>query len=463
MRHANDNGPLSNPSSLDDPAPVKDSIHSASTAEPAPDIDMALLDRLQRSAFDYFIEYSNPANGLVADATSPGSPCSIAAVGFGLSCYPVAVSRNWISRDEAITRILATLRFFEQSEQSRHVHATGYKGFYYHFLDMQTGERVWNCELSVIDTAILISGMLTAASFFDGSDPLEEEIRASTARLYNRVDWRWSQGKDGFVRLGWKPKGGFLRFSWKGYSEALLLLVLGLGSPTFPLREDAYRQWLESCDWLDAKDGGYLYAGPLFIHLFPQAWIDLRGLADTFSAQRGIDYFENTQRAIAEHRHYAIRNPRRFTGYGEHLWGLTACEGPRRRLVLRNGERQGLMGYIARGAPSGPDDGTVAPWTGLACLPFSPDAGFDNLTHILSHYPRLLKHRRLPDSFNPSVRTTHPEGWISPRSVGLDQGLIVMMVENFRTGLVWDLMRKSEPVRRGLAASGFSGGWLDRV
>jgi hypothetical protein len=464
MRHANDNDPSANGSGNRNPA-IDAAFSGAVETTPPPGtetgIDIALLDRLQRAAFGYFTEFTNPRNGLVADATSPESPSSIAAVGFALSCYPVAVSRNWMSRDDAIARTLATLRFFDGSEQDKHAHATGYKGFYYHFLHMETGERVWNCELSFIDSAILFAGMLTAASFFDRSSPEEEEIRSVAARLYSRADWRWAQGKDGFVRLGWKPKGSFLRFNWSGYSEALLLLILGLGAPAFPLRDDAYRQWLHSCEWRNFNGGGYLYAGPLFIHLFPQAWLDLQGLKDPMSARHGIDYFENTRRAIAEHRNYAIRNPKGFTGYGGNLWGLTACEGPRQRLMLRNGRRRNIGGYVARGAPFGPDDGTVAPWSGLASLPFAPDVGFRSLRHILSAYPNLLKNSRLPDSFNPSVPGDQPEGWISPRSVGLDQGLIVMMIENYRSGLIWKLMRKSGPIRRGLQAAGFSGGWLD--
>lgn len=421
--------------------------------------DGSTIDRLQRAAFGYFREFTNPANGLVADTSLPGWPCSIAAVGFALSCYPIAVTRGWLDRDSANGITAATLRFLDAAASDSSEISD--RGFFYHFLDMASGRRAWNSELSFIDTAILMAGVLTSAAFFDGPDATEAEIRERAARIFDRVDWQWTETRHHAVRMGWKPGQGFLRGAWTGFSEALLMFVLGLGSSMRPLSPAAHRAWLDTCDWYEGPKGGYVYAGPLFIHLFPQAWIDLRGIQDRLTLHHGTDYFENTQTAIATHRAHAAVNPNGFSGYCEHLWGLTACDGPKARFTLRNGRRQSVRGYAARGAPFGPDDATLAPWAMLACLPFASDEAMRGLDHVLSAYPSLLKHGRFPDSFNPSIRTPAPEGWVARRCTGIDQGLLVMAIENFRTGLPWRLMRGSPIVRRGLVAAGFEGGWLD--
>src|SRR3984885_9679441 len=155
-----------------------------------------LLDRLQRAAFDYFLSNYNPANGLVADTSRTGSPSSIAVVGFALSAYPVAVERGWMTREAALERTLVTLRFFSNSSQSSEPDATGYKGFYYHFLDMQSGKRTWQSELSLIDTALLLAGILTAGAYFSDSSKSESEIRILADALYRRGGWGWgTEGK----------------------------------------------------------------------------------------------------------------------------------------------------------------------------------------------------------------------------------------------------------------------------
>jgi hypothetical protein len=196
-----------------------------------------LVTRLQRAAFSYLIDYADADTGLIADSSRKGSPCSIAVVGFALSCYPIAVQNGWLSRANAATRTLKVLRFLSDSTQSDSPDATGYKGFYYHFLDMQTGKRVWKCELSLIDTTLLIAGVLMAGSYFDGGSE-ESEIRERAGALYRRVDWRWAQNGNSSVTQGWKPECSFLHYGWDGYNEALILYVLGLGSPTFPLTPD---------------------------------------------------------------------------------------------------------------------------------------------------------------------------------------------------------------------------------
>lgn len=422
--------------------------------------DAAILDQFQKAAFDYFVIYANPENGLVADTSQPGAPCSIAATGFGLSCYPIGVERGWMSREDGAARTLATLRFFASSEQSRHKEATGYKGLYYHFLDMQTGKRVWKSELSLIDSALLIAGMLTAAAYFTENNDTETEIRSHAAMLYARANWAWALDGKGALWLGWKPRSGFLPYHWEGYSEALILYVLALSSPSYPVGFESYEAFTAKFNWMTLRDTPYLYAGPLFIHLFSHAWIDFRGIRDAAVAAYDTDYFENTRHAIAIQRDYATRNPGGFSGYGADMWGLTSCDGPVRPRRLLDGRMQAFSGYAARGAPLGPDDGTVAPWAPMACIAFEPEAAANATRNIVSSYPGVMKDGRFLGSFNPSIPAKGTEGWVDDRCVGLDQGLVAMMIENHRSGLIWALLRDAPAIRRGLTRAGFSGGWL---
>ena len=287
--------------------------------------DDALLDLLQRNAFDYFVREANPANGLVADTSRKNAPASIAVAGFALSAYPVGVERGWMTRAEAITRTGAMLRWFWNSDQSGQPEATGYKGFYFHFLDMQTGLRVWRSELSLIDTALFLAGALTAAAYFAGAGESETEIRELADALYRRVDWQWAQTSTGTATHGWKPECGFLHYGWEGYSEGIILYVLGLGSPTYPFAQRDYTAWTATYQWENLYGYDFLYAGPLFIHQFSHAWIDFRGLRDEFMRAKRCDYFENSRRATYVQREYALRNPGEFAGYGATYWGAPSA------------------------------------------------------------------------------------------------------------------------------------------
>jgi hypothetical protein len=424
------------------------------------DTDASILDRIQKSAFDYFVDFANPRTGLIADTSLPGSPSSIAATGFGLSCYAIGVERNWIGRSHAAEKTLTLLRFLAESNQSREKDATGYKGLYYHFLDMETGKRTWRCELSLIDSALLLAGVLTAAAYFVEENPLEREIRSLAAMLYARANWAWALDASGALSLGWKPRSGFLPYRWEGYSEALILYVLALASPSYPVPAKSYEAFASKFEWTTVDGKPYLYAGPLFIHLFSHGWIDFRGIRDAAMAEKDSDYFENTRRAIALQRDYAQKNPGGFSGYGPDLWGLTACDGPERLRRLIDGRRQQFAGYAARGVPLGPDDGTVAPWASLACIAFEPKYAMAAVRHILAAYPNVMSDGRFLGSFNPSIRGETPEGWLNDRVVGLDQGILVMMIENSRSGFIWELMRQVPVIRRGLKRAGFQGGWL---
>ncbi len=418
------------------------------------------LDQLQRAAFGYFLQTMNPANGLIADTSRDNSPCSIAVVGFALSVYPVAVERGWMARADAVERSLTVLRFFHDSDQSGSSEATGYKGFYYHFLDMHTGARVWRSELSTIDSALLVAGALTAGRYFTANTPEETEMRELVEALYLRVDWRWSQGGAATIRQGWKPESGFLHYGWDGYNESIVLYVLAMGSPTHSLEDDCYEAWTATYQWEHLYGYDVLYAGPLFVHQFSHAWIDFRGIQDRFMREKRSDYFENSRRATEVQREYARRNPHGFAGYDENCWGLTACDGPSHQLPQLANDRRRLFGYAARGVPYGPDDGTLGGWAALASLPFAPEAALCAAGAMLRRYPEMLPAQQYTSSVNPTLASAGRGAWVSDGHFGLDQGIVVMMIENHRTQLIWRLMRDCPYIGAGLRRAGFRGGWL---
>jgi hypothetical protein len=422
-----------------------------------------VLDAVQREAFGYFLHEGNAQNGLIADKTSPGSPASIAAVGFALSAYPVSVERKWLSRADASARALATLRFFNASVQSSGPDASGYNGFYYHFLDMQSGRRVWDCELSTIDSAILFAGMLTAAAYFSHESDEEREIRTLANRLYRRADWNWARNGGATVTHGWKPGTGFLKYRWEGYCEALILYLLGLGSPTHPLPAESYKRWMETYTWRNIYDQAFVYAGPLFIHQFSHIWIDFRGIRDDYMRDKRSDYFENSRRATLAQRQYAIANLSRFVGYGADCWGIPASDGPGPARYTTRGEQRRYFGYLARGAPDGPDDGTLAPWAVAASLPFAPEVVGPALRHFEALNLRENNPFDFDTTFNATIaeRSGLSEPWVSPFHFGINQGPVILMIENHRTGFVWDIMRNCPYLVDGLRRAGFSGGWLN--
>jgi hypothetical protein len=430
----------------------------------APDSEM--LDNLRRVILDYYLKEANLRNGLIADRTQPGSPSSIAAVGMGLSVYIVAVERNILPRADAVDRTLALLRFLDSSHQGPEPNATGYKGFYYHFLDMQTGRRAIQCELSTVDTAILMAGVLTAASYFAANNAKESEIRKLAESLYARVDWQWALDNGTTISHGWMPESGFLPSRWDtGYSEAIILYALALGSPTFPIDPQGYKDWISTFEWKKVYNIEYLYAGPLFIHQMSHLWVDFRGIHDDFNRKTGIDYFENSRRATQIHRQYGIENPLKFAHYSEYVWGLTASDGPGPATLELNGVQRTFFGYEARGAPFGPDDGTISPWAVATSLPFAPDIVIKTIRHIIE---RLTSLGHSPYGFVASFNPTYPDtvsnlnAWASPWVFGLNEGPILMMNENFHTQLIWKTIQRCPYIVKGLQRAGFRGGWLDR-
>jgi hypothetical protein len=425
-----------------------------------------LLRLLQKHSFDYFVHEVNPRNGLVLDKTADNWPCSIAAVGMALTAYPVGVERKFMARAAAVERTLLTLRFFAASEQSQSETATGYRGFYYHFLDMESGKRAWRSELSSVDTAIFIAGAIVAAQYFDRDTAEETEIRALAKELYERIEWDWMLQDGETLCHGWRPErdAGFLAYRWEGYDEALVLYLLALGSPTHAIPPRCYDAWCRTYEWKEIYGIGHLYAGPLFIHQLSHIWIDFRGIRDAYMRGRDCDYFENSRRATIVQQQYGIRNPLGFPHVNELCWGVSASDGPGPARKKIAGVERRFFDYLARGAPFGPDDGTLAPWAVVASLPFAPEI----VLATVANFRKLRVHVANPYGFKASINplfnlSTNDDGvgWVSPFHFGINEGPTVLMIENHRSGMVWSLTRRCTPLCVGLRAAGFSGGWLD--
>lgn len=426
--------------------------------------DREMLERLLIETFSYFTREINKKNGLISDKSQKGAPCSIAAVGLGLSCYIVGDKKGLISRAEAADKTLTILRFFRDGHQGPEQDAMGYKGFYYHFLDMESGKRVWNCELSTVDSAFFIAGVLSCVQYYKGETDREKEIREIGDHLYRRIDWIWALNGGLTICHGWKPNTGFLKYYWdKDYSEAHLLYILALGSPTYPITKDGYDKWISTFFVKKMYHVEYLHAGPLFIHQLSQIWIDFRGISDDFNSRSGFDYFENSRRATCIQQQYAIENRNGFAHYGKHCWGFTASDGPGYKRLTIDGKKRVFYDYVARGIPFGPDDGTVSPWAVVASLPFAPDIVIDTIRHAIEALnltnPEWFGFNA---SFNPTFpeKTRNPNGWVSPYKFGINEGPIVLMIENFFSGLIWNLMKDCPYILSGLQKAGFKGGWM---
>ena len=435
------------------------------------------LDTLQERTFRWFWDTAHPETGLVPDRWPTESFSSVAVVGFGLTAYPVGVERGWVSRADAAERTRRTLAFLYDAPQGTGARDTGHRGFFYHFLDMGTGERFGTVELSTIDTALLIAGALAAAQYFDGDADDEVELRRVAQALYERVDWTWAQPRPPLISLGWKPPGepdaGFLPYDYGGYNETMLLYVLALGSPTHPVDPAAWPAYTASYDWGELYGQRHLGFAPLFGHQYSHTWIDFRGIQDAPMRERGSDYFENSRRATLAQRAYAIDNPNGWTGYGADVWGLTACDGPIDTTLALGGTLREVRTYWARGVAPGEtlDDGTIAPTAAGGSVAFTPDESTAALKTMRARYGAgIWGEYGFLDAFNPSFDDTDAQlrhgqvipglGWFDTDYLGIDQGPIVLMIENHRSELIWDLMREHPAIRLGLERAGFSGGWL---
>lgn len=435
----------------------------------------AFLDTLQERTFRWFWDTTNPRNGLVPDRWPTQSFSSVAAVGFGLTSYLVGVERGWITRDQAADRTRTTLRFFWDAPQGPQASGTtGHKGFFYHFLDMNSGHRFERVELSTIDTGLLMMGVLSAAEYFDGTDPREVEIRALADSLYRRVDWAWAATpRPPHISMGWHPESGFIPHDYRGYSEAMFLYLLALGSPTHPVQPASWEAYTSTYVWADFRGHPQVNFPPLFGHQYSHVWVDFRGIRDAYMRDRGIDYFENSRRATLAQREYGIANPNGWAGYGPDLWGWTASDGPKDTTFVIDGKQRTFWSYRARGVAGDfvEDDGTVVPTAAGGSIPFAPEVTIPALMNMRRTYgDHLFQRYGFLDSFNPTLKQPMPlqhgtivpgVGWFDGDYLGIDQGPIVLMIENYRSDLVWRLMRGNEHVVRGLCRAGFTGGWIE--
>jgi hypothetical protein len=443
---------------------------------PAPARIEALLDTVQQRTFAFFWERSNPQTGLTPDRWPSPSFSSIAAVGFALTAYPAGVEAGYIPREAASERVLTTLRFFWQLPQGPAASGTGgYHGFFYHFVDQSTGLRYQTVELSTVDTALLLAGVLFCREYFDGTGTVEPAIRAYADSLYRRTEWDWARPRPPLIAMGWTPENGFHQLDWRGYNEAMLVYVLALGSPTHAIAPEAWPAWASTYQWGSYYGQAHVGFAPLFGHQYSHVWIDFRGIADAYMRARGIDYAENTRRATYGQRSYARANPNGWTGYDANVWGLSASDGPADVTRTVGGRERRFFTYSARGADFTEvrDDGTLAPTAAAGSLPFAPEIVGPALVAMRERYGEgAFGQYGFLDAFNPTWRWTDtpvqmgrviPEkGWFDTDYLGIDQGPIIAMIANYRSELVWRFMRKSPYVIQGLRRAGFTGGWLEQ-
>jgi len=435
-----------------------------------------LFGDIERRTFQFFWDTTNETNGLTPDRFPSRPFASIASVGFALTAYPIGIENGWVSRTQAVDRTLTTLKFFRDLPVGpQRTGKAGYKGFYYHFLDMQQGRRYdsW-VELSSVDTALLMMGVLFAQSYYDGDDPREKEIRQIADTLYKRVDWNWLQQRQPLISMGWFPESGFIDHDWMGYNEAMMLYVLALGSPTHAVEPDAWTVWTRTYnnDWGVYQGQEYLSFGPLFGHQYSHVWIDFRDIQDQYMRERGIDYFLNSRRATLAQRDYAIDNPMKWKEYGENVWGLTASDGPQNTSQEFRGEQRQFRHYSSRGAGlrENFDDGTIAPTAAISSIVFAPEVVIPATEEMHKRFgDYIYSSYGFLDSFNPSFNWDIPlktgrlvpdRGWVASDYIAIDQGPILTMIANYRNEFVWNVMKKNKYIRTGLERAGFTGGWL---
>lgn len=435
-----------------------------------------LFEDIERRTFQFFWDTTNEQNGMAVDRYPSRPFASIASVGFALTVYPIGYENGWISREQAVQRTLTTLRFLRDVPVGpQRTGRAGYKGFYYHFLDMQKGLRYdqW-VELSSVDTALLMMGVLFAQSYYEGDTADEKEIRQIADTLYRRVDWPWMQQRKPLISMGWYPERGFIQHDWMGYNEGMMVYLLALGSPTHPVEPDAWQEWTRTYnkDWGVYYGQEYLAFGPLFAHQYNHVWIDFRDIQDQYMREHGIDYFLNSRRATLAQREYAIDNPMKWKEYGENVWGLTASDGPQNTTQEYRGEQRQFFHYRTRGAGlfEAFDDGTIAPTAAVSSIVFAPEVVIPATQEMHKRFGDFLySSYGFLDSFNPSFNYDIPlktgrmipnRGWVASDYIGIDQGAIVTMIANYRNEFVWNVMKKNKYIRTGLERAGFTGGWL---
>ena len=386
--------------------------------------DDQFLDDLERASFLFFWEQANPQTGLIKDRCNvhindTGIVASVASTGFGLTAICIAEKRGYISHQDARLRVIATLVFLWRKLPT-------HRGFFYHFANINTGERIWDSEVSSVDTALLLCGILTCRQHFQDRDIID-----LAKAIFDRVDWTWLSEDTTLLPHGWTPEMGFLPYKWDYYSELMMIYLLGMGSSSHPLRPEAWLAWKRTTFEYD----GLRYIGsfaPLFVHQYSQAWFDFRGKRDKYA-----DYFQNSATATEVHRRFCVELGRSFPDYSDDLWGITASDSEK--------------GYVIWGGPPamGPIDGTVVPAASGGSLPFLPEATMRVLKNIRSRYPQAWSRYGFVDAFNPLKK------WYDTDIVGIDTGITMIMAENARTAFVWETFMKNPEAQRGMTNAGF--------
>ena len=398
--------------------PTRGGAEEVLTAE-----DRVLLEKIERDTIQYFIRNSDRDTGLTQDSSRPGSPASIAATGFSLASLAVAESRGWISYPKAYDQVRKTL----QTLRNRAHHQNG---FFYHFLDTKTGRRVWGSEASSIDTALLIAGALLAGEHFKGT-----EIPRLAHDLYERVDWKWMMNGSELICHGWKPESGFLPYYWDTYNELIILLALAIGSPSHPVPPEAWKAWERKEDEYNGKRIVYAHSGSLFTYQYSHAFIDFRNLWDG-----ELNYFENSRKASEANWEYSLSFRDQYLSYSENSWGLSACAG--------------AAGYRAYGGKPGEgiQDGTIAPYASIGSLVFTPERSLAAIRHFYGAYrDSLYGPLGFKGSFNLNKK------WWSREYLGIDQGVSVLMLENFLSGgSVWEKFMKLAAIQKWIRLSGLA-------
>ena len=389
--------------------------------------DQSFLEDLERRSFQYFWEHAGASTGLVLDRTrTDGLPAdedhrtvaSIAATGFGLTAICISAERGWVKRDIARERVRTTLRFFAD-------HALQEHGWFYHWLDVSTGERMWKSEVSSIDTALLLAGTLTARQYFH-DDP--EIVRLATT-IYERIDFPWMlNGHPTLLSMGWRPESGFIKARWDDYSEHPILYLLAIGSPTHPLTPAAWYAWKRNWNYYQ----GYKYLGktPLFTYQYSHAWVDFRGRREANGEH--VDYFANSVMATLAHRQFCIDLAKEFPGYGPNVWGISASDS--------------VKGYVAWSGPPRDRaiDGTVVPYAAAGSSMFVPALALAAMKTMRAKYSSAYGKYGFADAFNPNT------GWIDADVIGIDLGITILGVENARSEFVWRWFMKNSEIMRAL-------------
>ncbi len=383
--------------------------------------DTELLNQIQKDSIEYFVRLSDKVTGLTRDSSRTGSPASIAATGFSLAAISIAESKGWIEKREAVRQLKKTLLALLTKSEHK-------KGFFYHFLDPRTGKRIWKSEASSIDTALVVAGALLAGQYHPGT-----EIQAMARAIYERVDWPWMMNRSDFICMGWNPETGFLPYYWDSYNELIILQALAIGSPTHPIPPKAWERWARNRETYQNKTIVYSHTGSLFTYQFAQAFIDFRKLDDT-----GINYFENSKLATLANREYSLSNRNNFESYSENSWGLSASVGP--------------GGYKAYGGKPGEGlhDGTIAPYAALSSIVFTPEESVAAAKFFYENYKKdLYGLFGFKDAFNLD------KSWWAPEYLGIDQGITVLMLENFlNDGAVWNHFMKLKAVQTWVETCG---------